>query len=70
MQKNVPDSVPVGKDDFFFFLLSFELIFYIDILLYITADKQSKRPFGAIVALNQYNNCELVAAPSDQAAHG
>jgi hypothetical protein len=28
-----------------------ELIFYIEILLYITADIESKRRFGAIVAL-------------------
>jgi hypothetical protein len=30
--------------------LSIELIFYIEILLYIAADIQSKKPFGAIAA--------------------
>jgi hypothetical protein len=44
-----------------------------EILLHITADIQSKTPFGAIVyTIYVYNNCELVAAQSDQAAqaHG
>jgi hypothetical protein len=51
--------------------LSIEPIFYIEILLHIIADIQSKRTFGAIVAPQPiYNNYELLAALSDQAAHG
>jgi hypothetical protein len=41
-----------GRGRFFlWFGYPIELIFYIEALLYITADIQSKRPFGAIVAL-------------------
>jgi hypothetical protein len=39
-----------GEGDFSLVWLSIELIFYTEILLFITEDIQSKRPFGAIVA--------------------
>jgi hypothetical protein len=49
--KHVSSENGVGAREIFSLVwLSIKLIFYIEILLYITADIKSKRPFGAIVA--------------------